>query len=156
MNKRIDLAKRFGHNADTYISLGINAKANEFQAAMGLSNLKYIDEIIESRKTVSAEYSKQLAGKYKMPSINPLCGYNYAYLPIIFESEEELLMAVAKLKEHDIFPRRYFYPSLNTLPYLKQDQACPTSEDIAKRVLCLPLYKGLKTKEVDMICKLLK
>jgi dTDP-4-amino-4,6-dideoxygalactose transaminase len=152
----IDLKRRFGHNADTYINLGINAKANEFQAAMGLSNLKYIDEIIESRKTVSIEYSRQLAGRYKTPSINPSCEYNYAYFPIIFESEEELLVAIDRLKEHDIFPRRYFYPSLNTLPYLNQDQACPTSEDIAKRVLCLPLYMGLKTKEVDMICKLLK
>ena len=73
--------------------------------------------------------------------------WNYSYYPIIFESEERLLISQRIMNSHNIFPRRYFYPSLNIVDYV-QGQACPVSENIASRILCLPLYDGME--ESDM------
>lgn len=80
--------------------------------------------------------------------------YNYSYYPVIFGSESELLKAKNNLNKYDIYPRRYFYPSLNTLNYVKR-YSCPIAEDIAKRILCLPLYESLSEKEVKLIADLI-
>ena len=84
---------------------------------------------------------------------------NYSYFPVLFDSEEMLLRVENKLNMKNIFPRRYFYPSLNTLPYLRQAVIQPVSEDVSKRVLCLPLYPGLEPKIqseiIDIILKTL-
>jgi len=76
--------------------------------------------------------------------------YNYAYYPVVFEDEAELRQAFSALAEHEIYPRRYFYPSLNTLPYVER-QSCPVSEDIASRIACLPLYIGLEDSIIEKI-----
>lgn len=153
---RLDLIKRFGHNQDNHHMLGINAKASELQAAMGLCNLGYIDEIIRDRKEVVELYDNLLSGKFQRPKLRQDTIYNYAYYPIIFEEESELQEAVEKLTQHNILPRRYFYPSLNTLPYLEDGQSCPVSEDIAKRILCLPLYPGLEDGRIEFIAKTIR
>lgn len=150
---KAELIKRFGHHGDEHFMLGINAKASEFQAAMGLCNLKYIDEIIARRRTVSEQYDKLLKGKFERPTIPEGAIYNYAYYPVILESEQQLMAAVKRLNEAHIFPRRYFYPSLNMLPYLKDHQNCLVSEDITKRIMCLPLFVGLEPEEVGKICR---
>lgn len=153
--EKVELLKRFGHQGDDHIQLGINAKANEFNAAMGLANLKYIDTIIADRKRAYELYDKHLKSKFKKQRITEDTAYNYSYYPVIFDSEERLLVAKQKLEEFNIFPRRYFYPSLNTLPYLPSTQECPISEDVSKRILCLPLYYEIKEEDVEGICKIL-
>jgi dTDP-4-amino-4,6-dideoxygalactose transaminase len=153
--KVVELIKRFGHEGDEHYRLGINAKASEFQAAMGLCNLKYVDQIIEERKKISHLYDRGLKGKFKRPTISIDTKYNYAYYPVIFNNEKAMLKKLDKLKEKNIHPRRYFYPSLNTLPYIKNAQKCPISEDISRRVVCLPLYSGLEEEVVNKICEVI-
>ncbi|MBD3611249.1 MAG: DegT/DnrJ/EryC1/StrS family aminotransferase, partial [Hydrogenovibrio crunogenus] len=78
-------------------------------------------------------------------------GCNYSYFPVIFETEQALLEAEAKLNQQKIYPRRYFYPSLNTLENIVEYTPMPNSESIAKRILCLPLYKNLSKSDIDSI-----
>ena len=80
--------------------------------------------------------------------------FNYAYYPIIFEDEAQLMKVRKALMKKGVNPRRYFYPSLNKLPYLKSYQTCPVSESYANRVLCLPLYLDLKLEDVERIAQL--
>ena len=156
VSDKIELLKRFGHNGDDHRMLGINAKASEFQAAMGLCNLEYVDTIIDERKRLSTLYSESLGTTVFRPQLPEHTTYNYAYYPVVFDSEDKLLDVVKRLNADNIFPRRYFYPSLNTLPYIDDDYDCPVSEDIAVRVLCLPLYSGLEDGVVNKICEVIK
>ncbi len=155
VSEKIELLKRFGHNGDDHIMLGINAKSTELQAAMGLCNLKYVDEIIQKRKSLVEQYDKLLTGKFEKTELRTGTTNNYAYYPIIFSNKVELDAATKKLQAKNIFPRRYFYPSLNKLPYLDNDQACPVSESVAERILCLPLSTYLDEKTVQGICEVL-
>lgn len=155
VSERIELIKHFGHQGDDHYTLGINAKASEFQAAMGLCNLDHVDDIIEQRKTISQTYDRLLDERFRRPIADPDTDYNYAYYPILLKDENELLQKLEALKQSNIFPRRYFYPSLNTLPYLDSKQSCSISEDVASRIICLPLYVGLSESEVSKISKIL-
>ena len=155
LNKKIDLIKRFGHHGDEHFMLGTNAKASEFHAAMGLCNLKYVESNIEERQKLSNQYDKLLEDKIEKPVLRKDIKYNYAYYPVIFESENKLLEVKSTMEAANIFPRRYFYPSLNTLPYLKTSQTCPISEDLSKRILCLPLYPDLEQADVKRICEII-
>jgi dTDP-4-amino-4,6-dideoxygalactose transaminase len=152
----MELMKRFGHHGDDHYFLGTNAKASEFQAAMGLCNFKYLKEIINSRKELSLLYDDSLRGIIQKPSVDGILEYNYSYYPAIFKNEEQVLMLMDLLGKQNIFPRRYFYPSLNKLPYLSVKQDCPVSEDIASRILCLPLYPALNKEIVTRICEIIK
>ena len=154
-NDTVELTKRFGHHYDDHYMLGMNAKASEFQAAMGLCNLKYIGENIRLRKKISHQYDKLLPTNLQRLNMDLGTGHNFAYYPVVFENEQKLSEATTRLNKENIFPRRYFYPSLNNLPYLERSRPCPVSEDIALRILCLPLYVGLDTKDVDRICRIL-
>lgn len=155
VSQKVELMKRFGHEGDEHIQLGINAKASEFQAAMGLCNLNYIDELIDERKRLSRLYDRELPKGYKRPVMPKDTDYNYSYYPVLCESEEALLAMLQKLNAVNIFPRRYFYPSLNTLPYVQTSSACPVSEDIASRIMCLPLYPGLEDSTIKQICDIM-
>lgn len=154
--EKLELSKKFGHIYDNHICLGINGKQSEFHAAMGLANFPHIAEIIRERKRVCDRYDSLLAGVVRRPQAQSGLEYNYAYYPVVFKSEQELLRVFSALKEHDIFPRRYFYPSLNTLPYLKTTQKCPVSEDICARIACLPLYPQLSNEEVSRNCAIIR
>ena len=154
-HENIYLIKLFGHIGDDHYVLGINGKASEFQAAMGLANMPYIDSIIQDRKRIVRLYDKLLGDAFKFQVVNESAEPNYSYYPIIFKDEKALLTAIDKLSEHDIFPRRYFFPSLNTLTYITDANKCPVSEDISRRILCLPLYPQLNRKSVQKICRLL-
>lgn len=154
VSDKLELIKRFGHKSDKHFMLGINAKASEAHAAMGLCNLKYIDGIIAKRKRIIKAYDSLLGDEYRGPTLREDTEYNNSYYPIILKDEESLLKTVKKLKRQNIHPRRYFYPSLNILPYIKSKQKCPISEDISKRILCLPLYGDIAEGEINKICSI--
>ena len=146
----------FGHNGPLdFHGLGINAKMSELQAAMGLSLFPYIDHIISERKKVCDTYSKKLNFKnFKPLQIREFTDWNYSYYPVIFDSEEILLEIEKKLNKANIYPRRYFYPSLEKLPYINENN-CSISEDISSRIMCLPLYVGIEKGELNLITKLI-
>ncbi len=148
---KIKLYRSFGHVGDDYFSIGINGKNSEFHAAMGLCVLPRVSGFIEQRKALSLLYDELLANTgVTRPLIPADTVYNYSYYPILFKSEELLLKVKEELIKNEIVPRRYFYPSLNKLPYLT-GAACPVSEDAASRVLCLPMYQELLPEEVKKI-----
>ncbi|MGG7036232.1 MAG: DegT/DnrJ/EryC1/StrS family aminotransferase [Flavobacterium sp.] len=142
----------FGHNGPLdFHGLGINAKISELQAAMGLSVLPYMGKIIAERKRVVEFYDNNLDfSKIQKLVIRSETDWNYSYYPVLFESEEQLLQAQKTLNENDILPRRYFYPSLNTIEYTN-GAVMPVSEDIASRIMCLPLYVGLNDEDLSEI-----
>jgi dTDP-4-amino-4,6-dideoxygalactose transaminase len=153
------LYRSFGHISDEYYSVGINGKNSEFHAAMGLANLPKIDYIMEERKKVFNMYESFLPGKIFKPSYNlPDFQYNYAYYPVIFETEASLLKVRDALARKQINIRRYFFPSLNLVPQSKNfnPAPCPVSEDISRRVACLPLYVGLEEENIELICSVIK
>jgi len=128
---------------------------SELQAAMGLALLPYMEMILNERRKVVDFYNVNLDfSKLKGLKIRENTDWNYSYYPIIFENETQLLKTEKALNEHQIMPRRYFYPSLNTINYAK-GQAMPISESIATRILCLPLYMELAEKQLNKICNLI-
>lgn len=154
--EKIKSIKNFGSVNGEYKNVGINAKMTEFNAAMGLANLDYIDVNIQERKNLSYIYDENLKEIIARPKNIEGLEYNYIYYPVILKNEKETLSIIKKLNENDINPRRYFYPSLNTLEYIKDRGNCPISEDISRRILCLPLYNGLKEEDILRICKIIK
>jgi dTDP-4-amino-4,6-dideoxygalactose transaminase len=156
LHEKLHLLRAFGHRGDEeYLYAGINGKNSEFHAAMGLCNLPHVPSIIEARKEIFDLYDSELNwATLKKPLIDPDIEYNYAYYPVVFESEAVLRKVQAALLENEIIPRRYFYPSLNTLSFLPQHFSCPVSEDISLRVLSLPLYVGLADEDVKKISRI--
>jgi len=156
--RKISYLRNFGHKSkEDFWGLGINGKNSEFHAAMGLCVLPKVDKLISYRKKISELYDKLLISKnlnIKNPKIRPNTIYNYSYYPIIFPSEKVLLKVKDALNKQNIFPRKYFYPSLNTLNYVKS-KPMPIAQDISKRVLCLPLSHELRQKEVSQISKII-
>ncbi|KQR91852.1 aminotransferase DegT [Chryseobacterium sp. Leaf180] len=155
--KKLAYMRNFGFDGpEAFAELGFNGKNSEFHAAMGLVNLKHINTIHYSRKAISERYDEKLKGFHAIkPVWNSKSSKNYAYYPVVVESEELLHKCIDNLKTYEIFVRRYFYPSLaNVLPYVEAVEMNIT-EDIAKRVMCLPLFSELTMEEVDLICRLL-
>ena len=155
--KKLSYIRNFGFNGpEAFAELGINGKNSEFHAAMGLVNLNYINDILESRKRITTRYDEKLKNfKAKKVVWHKGSFENYCYYPLVVENEDLLLRCADTLKLHEIFIRRYFYPSLsNVLPYLDPVTLAVT-DDIAKRVMCLPLYHDLSNEEIDLICRLL-
>jgi len=142
----------FGHNGpEVFDGVGINAKMSELQAAMGLAVYPYINKILLSRKTIVQEYNNAFKkSKLQLLKIRENTQWNYSYYPVIFKSEMQLLKVKKALENQNIFPRRYFYPSLNTLPYLELN-SMPISESISKKILCLPLYYNLPMEDINLI-----
>lgn len=155
--KKVRLMINFGISSPTSIdSVGTNAKMNEFEAAMGLCVLDEIDIIRQRREYIWQVYTNELSNIVELQQWNEHGKNNCAYAPVLFESEEQLLKIEAKLKEKDILPRRYFYPSLDTLSYLGSKQVCNNSRDIASRILCLPIYPELSNSNVGNIIQIIK
>lgn len=155
--KKVRLLINFGITGPTTIeSVGTNAKMNEFEAAMGLCLLDEIDNIRSEREKVWQMYQQELSGIVAFQQWNAQSDNNYAYAPVLFKSEAKLLEAEARLKANNIMPRRYFYPSLDTLDYLSTEQVCEHSRDIASRILCLPIYPGLESIKASGISNQLK
>ena len=156
LNKELDEKLRrirffgFENHADI-VEDGTNGKMTEVHAAVGLANLKYLDAALADRKRKYAMYKEALSKdkSLKFQKINEGC--NYSYFPVIFKDEDTLLKVQAKLNANHIFPRRYFYPSVNTFSRLVPYTPMPVSEDIASRILCLPLYYTLSEQDIQRI-----
>ena len=135
---------------------GFNGKMTEIHAALGIANLKYFDDVLKDRKEKYLMYLDLLgkSEKLKFQRIKEN-ETNYSYFPVIFTSEEELLKVEKALNEKNIFPRRYFYPSVNTYTKILNYQSTPISEDISKRIMCLPLFYDLNIDEVESISNLI-
>ncbi len=147
---KIFYSHNFGHKGTLdFYGLGINGKISELQAAMGLSILPYMNTILDERKKITAYYDSNIKNLQKI-KIREGTVWNYSYYPVIFDNEEQLLSVEKKLNEANIFPRRYFYPSLNTLNFVER-KLMPIGEAVSKRVLCLPLYSGLSEPELQKI-----
>lgn len=146
----------FGHNGPLeFHGVGINAKISELQSAMGLAVFDELDFIFSERKKVVDFYLNNLDfTKLSTMKIRENTQWNYSYFPVIFNSEEELLKVQNILNESEIFPRRYFYPSLNTIDFVK-GEAMPISESIASKILCLPLYVGLEKQDLEKITSII-
>jgi len=165
--KRIDYLKNFGFAGETKIvAPGINSKMNEIQAALGLLQLKYHKQNIEKRKIIAETYRKELSG---IKGINLLpepfdTESNYAYFPIFIDEKEYGISRdelYERLKEHNIYGRRYFYPLISNFPtYRGLDSAKPenlsVANKIAEEVICLPIFPDLDLKIVEMISDIIK
>jgi len=165
--KRIDNLKNFGFLDETVVvTPGINAKMNEFQAALGLLQLKYVDKAIEKRKEIVSRYRENLKN---IPGLKyfediPDVKHCYAYFPVLIEkqlfgrSREDVYTA---LKVNNIFTRRYFYPLISQFPTYRSLESAqagkmPVAEKITEEVLCLPIYPDLDISIVDSICRMIK
>ncbi|CAN1532090.1 WecE Predicted pyridoxal phosphate-dependent enzyme apparently involved in regulation of cell wall biogenesis [Flavobacteriaceae bacterium] len=152
LRDKIFYSHNFGHNGPhEFHGLGINGKISELQAAMGLAVFPHMGEIIAGRKKVVDYYEAHLDfTKLSKIKIRENTQWNYSYYPVIFETETVLLRVQKALNEQQIFPRRYFYPSLNTVNYVNSKEM-KVSESVASRILCLPLYMNLDLSSVTNI-----
>lgn len=156
VHERLKLLRAFGHVGDEHFCLGTNGKMSELHAAVGLSVLPHLGSILSERARVSARYRRNfsgLGGRARLPVV-PSEGYNNAYFPVLFRDEQRREMVFSTLAKHQIFARRYFFPSLNKLPYLSNRVSCPVSENAAASVLCLPMFAGLSDEDVDRVSEL--
>jgi len=157
LHEKMLLYRSFGHLGDEYFSVGINGKNSEFHAAMGLANLPHLSEIIEGRKQVFSGYDAQLDfdKMYRPRFESEDFEYNYAYYPVVLKDEATTLQVIEALNKENIYPRRYFYPSLNKLPYLTDQASCPVSEEISLKVISLPLHPELEPEVVTKVSEII-
>ena len=156
IRKKVRLLRNFGHDGpETFTGIGINGKNSEFHAAMGLSVLPHMAAILDQRKRVNSGYFERLGANERLTLVNPnTAGWNWAYCPAVFQSEEACLRVKESLEEQGISPRRYFYPSLDVL-HGKDNKHCPRARHTASRILCLPSYHALSMTEIDRICTII-
>ena len=156
LRHKLYYSHNFGHNGPlAFHGLGINGKISELQAALGLTVFPDMEKIIAERKKVVEYYNSNLNfDLLRTIKIREGTEWNYSYYPVIFESETLLLAIQQELLTKNIVPRRYFYPSLNTIPYAS-GLSMPESESISKRILCLPLYVGLQEDTLHEICTII-
>ncbi|HEX8591898.1 MAG TPA: DegT/DnrJ/EryC1/StrS family aminotransferase [Pseudomonas sp.] len=150
--KRAFLLCNFGiADVDKIDGIGINAKLNEFSAAMGLCVLDDIENILEERAEIAYRYTSRLENYLDLQQPESNSELNHSYYPVGLRDEQQLLRVRAALNNRDINPRRYFYPSLDTLEYLQPQIAQTESRGLSERVLCLPIYPGLQRADQDKV-----
>lgn len=136
---------------ESFKELGINAKMNELQAALGLCVLDEIEDNLASRAKVAAFYANALPGKLQHQHHNVFTTQNHAYMPVVLESEVSTVLLVNRLKEEGIVARRYFYPSLDQVELGWSSQKNKVSRDIASRIVCLPIYSTIPVEVLRKI-----
>jgi dTDP-4-amino-4,6-dideoxygalactose transaminase len=147
----------FGFDSASYPQyVGINAKMSEFHAAMGLAVLDDIDYVTCQRKALINHYHMQLENVLQLQIWHEQGARNGAYMPVIFESEQQLIAVIGLLGDAGIQSRRYFYPSLSQVPAYGMQGKTDIANDISARILCLPMYTDLQLTDVDVICTKLK
>lgn len=152
LDEKLRRIRFFGfENHTDIVEDGTNGKMTEVHAAVGLANLKYLAAALEDRKRKYAMYKEALSQDSSLSFQRINGGCNYSYFPVIFNDEEGLLQIQAKLNENHIYPRRYFWPSVNTFSRIVPYVPMPVSEDIASRILCLPLYYTLSEEDIQRI-----
>lgn len=155
---RLSYMRNFGHNGpEAFWGVGVNGKNSEAHAAMGLCVLPRVNELIDKRRIISNLYDELLENTgCRRPTIQPGTDrYNYSYYALVMPSEASLLRVREALNAAEIFPRRYFYPALNTLSYVNSS-SMPVAEDISCRALCLPLYPDLDLADVRRIAAIVR
>lgn len=164
LGKELYKLKNFGILSEEVIDgVGANAKMNEFQAAMGICNLRHLEEEIAKRKQVFLHYMKRLCDVkgLRLPVHKPGLESNYAYFPVIFDESvfgENRDQVYDRLKSHGIVARKYFYPLTNACDCYKDrfsPESTPTAFQISRQVLTLPLYADLPLEDVDRICEII-
>ena len=158
LHEKLKRIRFFGHDDQKQIvEDGFNGKLTEVHAALGIANLKYFDEVLLDRK-IKYNLYRQAFNSCSQVSFqkNKFGEMNFSYFPIVFDSEETLLNVEHALNEENVFPRRYFYPSVNTYTNVVEYQSMPVSEDISKRILCLPLYWKLSRENIIDIIDIVK
>ncbi|MFC5465577.1 DegT/DnrJ/EryC1/StrS family aminotransferase [Lederbergia graminis] len=160
---KLNALKNFGITSqETVDFIGGNSKMNEFQAAMGLCNLRYIDVEIMKRKAIVERYVENLAGIPGIKLVQPQIGVkgNYSYFPVVFDGYKLKRDEVFELlKENNIIARKYFYPltsSFECYNGMFNTDETPIAKYIADRILTLPLYADLEFENVDRICRIIK
>lgn len=159
--KRIDDLKNFGFADEvTVVAPGINGKMNEVQSAFGLLQLKYIDKAIERRRKIDDYYRKSLSSVpgISCPSLPADASSNYSYFPVLVEKEFSLSRdgLYEKLRQHNVYARRYFYPLISEFPMYKglasaSSDNLPIANLISNKVLCLPIYPDLTNSDQNLV-----
>ncbi len=156
MGRKISSLRNFGYSNNAELAYpGINGKNSELHAAMGLCNLNYAEKLLAEREHQYISYVKLLMDldiQLQKPSSGTRI--NFSYFPILFEKEETLHEMKKRLESNGFYPRRYFYPSLSELPYLSK-QDTPISQSVSNRILCLPMFSGLKYQDQKKMSRLL-
>lgn len=163
LTDKLNERKNFGLHGEEGCYIGGNAKMSEFQAAMGLCNLRHLDGEIAKRKVVVERYRERLSGieGIRLCAPQPAVESNYAYFPVVFDGYRHTRDEVAQcLAQHNIFARKYFYPLTNSFACYRAlptsgAEKTPIAKHIADRVLTLPLYADLALDDVDRICDLI-
>jgi dTDP-4-amino-4,6-dideoxygalactose transaminase len=156
-DRRLRLLRSFGHIGDEHFALGMNAKMSEVHAAMGMAVLPHVERLIAERAHITATYDQALKGTdITRPSSPEGTEDNHAYYPVVFRDGAARERVFQSLAAQGIHARRYFYPSLDTLPYITDAVPCPISRSMADRVLSLPLYPGLPEAEVARIAAIVR
>jgi len=158
---RLRQLRFFGYDAEKNLTdVGTNAKTTEVSAAVGLANLKYLDDVLARRRELSELYFRELGDvdDLTFQEFDP-AEYNYSYMPVLFKDEPQLLRVLAALNEAQIYPRRYFWPLLTETPAFAGARVVgglSVAKDVASRVLCLPLYPTLAIEDLTRICAMIK
>lgn len=154
--QRFRFLRNFGHDGPGKFSgVGINGKVSELHAAMGLANLKYVNEIRRKRYSDHKIYNELLQGLgLQQPEIGNESDYNCSYYPVVFKSEEMCVQVMEMLESENICVRRYFFPTLGCLDFVLK-QSTPVAEYISQRVLCLPIFFELSRADIELICSII-
>ena len=156
IHDKLFFLRNFGHNGpDKFKEVGINGKNSEFNAAMGICNLKYVAEILKKRKILHSIYDQLLMGvEIEKPAFIE-GDYNYSYYPILFNSNKIREEVFVWLANEGVFARKYFYPLLTKLNYVEASDV-PVAESIADRILCLPMYHDITEAEIGVVSQLVQ
>ena len=155
--EKAKLVRNYGSSGPDSVSmLGVNAKMNEVEAAMGLCMLEEEDIIQKERKESHEFYTAQLQAYVQLQKKNEYATQSYSYFPVVFKSEDEMNKVREALLEQDIAARQYFKPSLDTLPYVEQRKVMSNSRDIASRILVIPMHSNVESKVSEIIIETLK
>lgn len=149
--------RNFGHHGEeAFQGKGINGKLSEFHAAMGVLNFKYLDQIMLPRKQAWLFYydSFNEDSRVKLQHVLDDTVQNHSYFSLLFDNESQMLKVREALHKENVFPRRYFYPSLNTLPYA--NASCPVAEDIASRILCIPIHSSIELESQEKVVSIIR
>lgn len=158
VSEKMEWMRRFGHKgSEEFHGVGTNAKLSEFHAAMGLCNLNHIEEILEKRKAICDAYDEALFVPNSIAGLSSLsyrsaATRNYAYYPVFFDAEHDLLRVLKNLESMNIYARRYFHPSLDSSGLGDVSGDCRNSQSYALRSLCLPLAATDTNEVVECVC----
>jgi dTDP-4-amino-4,6-dideoxygalactose transaminase len=158
LREKLKRIRFFGHDEQKdIVEDGFNGKMTEVHAGLGIANLKYFDKVLSDRKIKYRYYKEKLSDVKSLAFQSQKFGEsNCSYFPLIFESDTQLLQVEKALNGANIFPRRYFYPSLNTYRKVVDYVPMPASENVSSRIMCLPLYFNLGAHDMDKAIDVIK